>query len=143
MAAKTVAAKTAAANKAALVRAREAREKLDADRRALELRQDEATATALVGLGELAEIDAVREGKVAEVGQALRALMEQDVSAERAAGLLGLDAGEVRRLAKAAPPEPAAAVESTGDGKRPSGTKATVTTLPDQGESEDAARRAG
>ena len=105
-------------------------------------------STALVALGELEQIDAVRDTKVAEVGEAVRALMDQDVSAERAAGLLGLDAGEVRRLSKVAPPEQAATSEDgagdKGSGAKPaSAGKATVTPLPDQGGSEDAARRAG
>lgn len=55
-----MAVKSVAANKAALARAREAREKLDEDRRAQEQRQDMATATALVALEQLAESEAAR-----------------------------------------------------------------------------------
>ena len=144
-----MAAKTVAANKAALTRAREAREKLDADRRAQEQRQDEATATALVELGELEQIHAVRTAKVADVGHAIRGLLAEDVSAERAAGLLGLDAAELRRLSKVAPPEVATSGSGgTASGKQvAAGVKATVTPLPDQdasqGGSEGAARQAG
>ena len=130
-----MAAKTVAANKAALARARERREKLDADVRAEEQRQDEATATALVALGELDEIDAVRNAKVAGVGAAVRALLDEHVSADRAAGLLGLDTKEVRRLSKVSAP-------AADDTSTPAG-KATVTPLPDQCGSVDAARRAG
>lgn len=142
-------ARTVAANKAALVRAREAREKLDADRRAREERQDEATATALVALGELEEVDAVRAAKVADVGQAVRALLGEDVSAERAAGLLGLDGTEVRRLSKVAPPEAGGETSDKTAGRQLAAAvgTATVTPLPDQGGNdggtEDAARRAG
>lgn len=94
--------KTAAATRAALIRAREAREKLDEDRRAKEQRQDMATATALVALEQLAEAEAARDLVLANVGQAVRALMDEDVSAERAAGLLSVELTEVRRLSKVA-----------------------------------------
>lgn len=85
---------------------------------------------------------------LADVGQAVRALMDEDVSAERAAGLLGVDLAEVRRLAKvAAVSEPATAPGDKRSGKPApaggEGSKATVTPLPDQGAGEGAARRAG
>lgn len=101
-----MAVRTVAATKAALAQARERRAKLDEDRRAQEQRQDVATATALVALERLAEVEATRDGVLAEVGDAVRALMDEDVSAERAAGLLGVDVAEVRRLAKVTPVEP-------------------------------------
>lgn len=143
-----MAAKTVAANKAALAKAREAREKLDEDVRVKEQRQDVATATALVALEQLVEIEVCRDGVLAGVGAAVRALMEQDVSAERAAGLLGVDVGEVRRLSKVAPVEvPVASATDKRSGKPAAGdearAKSTVTALPSQGGSEDAARRAG
>lgn len=116
-----MAAKTVAANKAALAKAREAREKLDEDRRLEEQRQDVATAAALVALERLAEVDATRTSLLAEVGAAVGALMDEHVSAERAAGLLGIDVGEVRRLSKASPSvgRPAASAPNERSGTAP------------------------
>lgn len=137
-------ARTAAANKAALTKARERREKLDADVRAQEQRQDVATAAASVALERLAEVEAARDAVVVEVGTAVRALMDEDVSAERAAGLLDIDVAEVRRLSKVVPVEAPGAQTPTSTAKGGSNSgKATVTSLPDQSGSEDAARRAG
>lgn len=132
-------ARTAAANKAALARARERREKLDEAVRAQEQRQDVATAAASVALERLAEVEAARDVVVAEVGTAVRALMEEDVTAERAAGLLDIDVAEVRRLSKVVPVETPAGLTPTSTGK--GGGKAPA--LSDQGGIADAMRRAG
>jgi hypothetical protein len=142
-----MAVRTVAANKAALAQARERREKLDEERRAQEQRQDVATAAALIALERLAEVEATRDGVLAEVGAAVRTLMDEDVSPERAAGLLGLDASDVRRLSKVTSVgTPAPATKDSGKAAPASASSstgtATVTSLPDQSGSEDAARRA-
>lgn len=129
-------ARTAGANKAALTRARERREKLDEAVRAQEQRQDMATAVASVALERLAEVEAARDAVVADVGSAVRALMEEDVTAERAAGLLDIDVAEVRRLSKVVPVEEPAASTWTSTAKV--GGKATVESLPDRSGSETA-----
>lgn len=72
------------------------------------------------------------------MGEALKVLLGEDVSAEKAAALLELDVTEVRRLVKAAP------AEAGGSALRPSApSRATVSVLPDAAGGEGAAREAG
>jgi hypothetical protein len=89
----------------ALAKARERRRELDKARDEQDQRIEEATASALVALEALAEAEQVVEAETGKVGQTLKLLLAQDVSAEKAAKLLELDAGEIRRLVKAASAE--------------------------------------
>ena len=109
-------------------------------------RIEEATALTLVALEGLADAQAAREAATARVGDAVRTLLAEDVTAERAAALLDVDVTEVRRLSKAASAEAPTPARMSGRAERksaPAEPKATVTALPEQDGSEDAARRAG
>ena len=137
-----MASKGGSTNKqAALARARERRRQLDRDRDAQDQRIEEAAAFALVALDARGEAEAAVAAATAELGVAVRKLLEEDVSAERAAALLELDVAEVRRLSKA--PTPAGqARQSAAASSSPAAS--SVTALPSQaGKDENAARRAG
>ncbi len=122
----------------ALAKARERRRALDKARDDQDQRIEEATAAALVALEVRGEADRELEAATGQVGEALKVLLAEDVSAEKAAALLELDVTEVRRLLKAAP------VEAAGsDARPPSASKATVLGLSEAGGGGDAARRAG
>lgn len=95
-----MATKTANPRQAALLLARERRLKLDADRDAKDRRIEEATAAALVALGERAEAERAVEAATAELGKAVRELLAEDASQDKAAELVGITAAEVRRLTK-------------------------------------------
>jgi hypothetical protein len=111
---------------------------LDRERDAQDQRIEEAAALALVALDTRAEAEAAVAAATAELGVAVRKLLEEDVSAERAAALLEVDLTEVRRLSKAPAKEPR-------DSAPPSGksTPASASPPPQAGQDEDAARRAG
>ena len=85
---------------AALATARARRRELDRERDSKDLQVEEATAAALVMLQLRGEAQTGLEVASAALGMSLRALLEQDVSADRAAALLELDLTEVRRLTK-------------------------------------------
>lgn len=122
---------------AALVRARERRRELDRDRDARDERVEEATAEAFVALDARAEGQEAVTAASAQLGTAVRKLLAEDVTAEKAAALLELDMAEVRRLSKATPTAP-------GRRDRVPANEAAVRTLPSSSnEDEDAARRAG
>jgi len=97
-----MATKTANPRQAALLLARERRLKLDADRDAQDRRIEEATAAALLALGERAEAEKAVEAATAELGKAVRELLADDVTPGKAAELVGISGAEVRRLAKPA-----------------------------------------
>lgn len=119
---------------AALARARERRRKLDRERDAQDQRIEEATAGALVALDLRAEAEEAVAAATAELGVAVRKLLEEDVSVERAAALLEIDVVEIRRLSKA--PTPPAAPG------RPASAGGSMASIP-TGDGADAARRAG
>jgi hypothetical protein len=122
---------------AALVRARERRRELDRDRDAQDERIEEATAEAFVALDTRGEAQEAVAAATAQLGIAVRKLLAEDVTAEKAAALLELDMAEVRRLSKETPPTP-------GPRDRARGNEAAVRTMPSSSnEDEDAARRAG
>jgi hypothetical protein len=122
---------------AALVRARERRRELDRDRDAQDERIEEATAEAFVALDTRAEAQEAVAAATAQLGTAVRKLLTEDVTAEKAAALLELDMAEVRRLSKAIP-------TASGRRDRARGSEAAVRTLPSSSNvDEDAARRAG
>jgi peptidoglycan hydrolase CwlO-like protein len=113
----------------ALKKVRERQRELDREdderREARRKRIAEASATALVALGRYEDAVAALDEATAEVGDAVRTLMAEDVDADRAAALLELDAAEVRRFAKAAAEKPAAS-SKTGSGAT---AEATVTPM--------------
>lgn len=137
-----MASKGGSTNKqAALARARERRRQLDRDRDAQDQRIEEATAFALVAIDARTEAEDAVAVATAELAVAVRKLLEQDVTAERAAALLEIDVTEVRRLSKV--PAPVAQTKPAATAK-PLPAVSSVTALPSQvGQVEDAARRAG
>jgi hypothetical protein len=143
-----MATRTVAVNKTALAKARDRRRQLDKDRDAQDERIEEKTAWSLVALEALARAEAARDAAAAAVGDAVRDLLEEDVSPERAAALLELDVAEVRRLSKVTASELSAATggkqSATGRQAAPAAGErgGTVTPIAEQG-SEGAERRAG
>ncbi len=125
---------------AALTRARERRRELDRQRDEADQRIEEAAAVVLVALEDREETEQALEAATGKVAEALRLLMAEDVSAERAAALLELDVAEVRRLAKVAAP---GVVERPKSAERPAGRATALTALPDVVGGEGASRRAG
>jgi vacuolar-type H+-ATPase subunit E/Vma4 len=122
----------------ALAKARERRRALDKARDDQDQRIEEATAAAMVALEVRAAAELALDAATGQVGEALKVLLAEDVSAEKAAALLELDVTEVRRLVKAAP------AEAGGSDARPQvASKATVSVLPEAAGGEGAARRAG
>jgi hypothetical protein len=93
-------ARTVGRQAAALTKARERRRALDAARDEHDRRVEEATAEALVALEARSEAEQALAVATAALGETLRTLLAEDVSAERAAALLELDPAEVRRLTK-------------------------------------------
>ena len=138
---------------AALATARARRRELDRERDSQDLRVEQATAEALVMLQLRGEAQTALEVTSAELGAALRTLLKQDVSAERAAALLELDATEVRRLTKSVVTanDTSAPSPTTPNGSRPgaagagaAGSGAKVSVLPAaEAGNDDGARRAG
>jgi DNA-directed RNA polymerase specialized sigma24 family protein len=109
----------------ALAKARERRRALDKARDEQDQRIDEATAGALVVLEIRADAERALESATRQLGEALKLLLAEDVSTDKAAALLELDATEVRRLVRTVSTD---AVESNARGQ--SGTTATVSVLP-------------
>jgi hypothetical protein len=141
-------ARTVAVNKTALAKARDRRRQLDKDRDAQDERIEERTALSLVALEGLAKAEASRDAAAAAAGDAVRDLLDEDVSPERAAALLELDVAEVRRLSKviatelATPKEGKQSVPQRQPAAAVGERDATVVALAALG-SEGAARRAG
>ena len=138
---------------AALATARARRRELDRERDSQDVRVEQATAQALVMLQQRGEAQTALEVASAALGVALRTLLEQDVSAERAAALLELDVTEVRRLTKPvatdsdkSAPSPTTAHSSTpgaaGAGAAGAGAKVAVLPTAEAG-NDDGARWAG
>ena len=138
---------------AALATARERRRELDRERDAQDLRVEEATAAALVMLQLRGEAQTALEVASAALGTSLRTLLDQDVSADRAAALLELDTTEVRRLTKPVVPDndkpvpsPTTAHSSrpraAGAGAAGSDAKVSAVQVP-EARNDDGARRAG
>jgi hypothetical protein len=86
----------------ALARARERRRALDRGRDEHDQRVEEATASALVALEARAAAEAAWDAAGSRVGNTLRLLIAEDVSVDRAAALVEIDAAEVRRLVRTA-----------------------------------------
>ena len=84
----------------ASAKARERRRELDKARDEQDRRVEQATATALVAIDARKAAELSLRDATKGLADALRRLVSQDVSIERAAALLELDAKEVRRLTK-------------------------------------------
>ena len=92
--------RTVSRQAAALTKARERRRALDAARGEHDRRVEEATAEALVALEARRGAEQGLQAATATLAETLRALLAEDVLAERAAALLEMDTAEVRRLTK-------------------------------------------
>jgi hypothetical protein len=86
----------------ALAKARDRRRALDKARDERDQRIEEATAGAFIALEVRAEAERALESATCQLGKALKLLLAEDVSTDKAAALLELEKTEVRRLAKAA-----------------------------------------
>ena len=86
----------------ALAKARERRRELDKTRDEQDRRVEQATAMALVALDTRKDAERSLREATEGLADALRRLVGQEVSIERAAALLELDATEVRRLTRTA-----------------------------------------
>jgi hypothetical protein len=96
----SVTTRNATKQASAVAKARERRRELDKARDEKDRRVEQATATALVALETRKAAESSLRGATEGLAGALRRLVDQDVSIERAAALLELDATEGRRLAK-------------------------------------------
>jgi DNA-directed RNA polymerase specialized sigma24 family protein len=109
----------------ALAKARERRRSLDKLRDEQDQRIDEATARALVVLEIRADAERTLESATRQLGEALKLLLAEEVSIDKAAALLELDVTEVRRLVRTV------STDAGGqNARRQSGTSATVSALP-------------
>lgn len=86
----------------ALAKARDRRRAVDKARDEQDQRIEEATAEAFVALEVRADAERALESATCQLGKALKLLLAENVSTDKAAALLELEATEVRRLAKAA-----------------------------------------
>jgi hypothetical protein len=86
----------------ALAKARERRRELDKTRDEQDRRVEQATAMALVALDTRRDAERSLLEATEGLADALRRLVGQEVSIERAAALLELDATEVKRLTRSA-----------------------------------------
>ena len=86
----------------ALAKARERRRELDKARDEQDRQVEDATATALLAFDARKAAELALRDATDGLAVALRRLVSQDVSIERAAALLELDATEVRRLTRLA-----------------------------------------
>ena len=89
-----------AVNSRMLAEARQRRRELDARRDEQDLRQEEAAAVVMEALADRDRAQTVLAAATRRVGDAVRALLAQEVTVERAAALLQIDPVEVRRLSK-------------------------------------------
>jgi DNA-directed RNA polymerase specialized sigma24 family protein len=133
-----MATRNASKQAGALARARDRRRALDRARDEQDQRIEEAVAIAIVALEVRSDVERSLESATSKVGEALKLLIAEDVSLDRAAALLELDVSEVRRLVKSAPIH-----GGESDARAHSGAKATVAVLPDAAGRDGAARRVG
>jgi hypothetical protein len=110
----------------ALAKARERRRALDKAREEQDQRIEEATAGVFIALEVRADAERALEAATKKLGEALKLLLAEDVSTDKAAALLELEATEVRRLVRAAPTD---AGESNA--RLQSVALQTVSVLPD------------
>jgi DNA-directed RNA polymerase specialized sigma24 family protein len=84
----------------ALAKARERRRALDKERDDQDKRIEEATAGAFIALEVRADAESALESATRKLGEALKLLLAEDVTIEKAAALLELEATDVRRLVR-------------------------------------------
>jgi hypothetical protein len=122
----------------ALAKARDRRRALDKARDEQDLRIEEATALVLVALEVQADAERALRFATSQAGEALKVLLTEDVSVDKAAALLELELTEVRRLVRAASRDAGAS-----DARRQSGAAAMVSVLPKTSAGDRVARQAG
>jgi DNA-directed RNA polymerase specialized sigma24 family protein len=110
----------------ALAKARARRRALDKARDEQDQRIEEATAGAFIALEVRADAERALESATKKVGEALKLLLAEDLSTDKAAALLELEATEVRRLVRTVSTD---AGESNA--RRQSAAAATVSVHPD------------
>ena len=96
----------------ALTRARERRRELDRQRDEADQRIEEVAAEALMALEVRVDAQRALDAASVELAGAIRTLIDEDVSVERAAALLDLDVTEIRRLVRMRPADVAATTQS-------------------------------
>ena len=96
----------------ALTRARERRRELDRQRDEADRRIEEAAAEALMALEVRVDAQRALDAASVELAGAIRTLIDEDVSVERAAALLDLDVTEIRRLVRMRPADVATTTQS-------------------------------
>jgi DNA-directed RNA polymerase specialized sigma24 family protein len=121
----------------ALAKARERRRALDKARDDQDQRIEETTAGAFIALEVRADAERALESATSLLGKALKLLLAEDVSIDKAGALLELDASEVRRLTRAASLD-----GEDADARRQSAVTATVRVVPDAVD-DRVARQAG
>lgn len=121
----------------ALAKARERRRALDKARDEQDQRIEEATAGAFIALEVRADAERALESATCLLGKALKLLLAEDVSIDKAGALLELEASEVRRLTRAVSLD-----GEDADARRQSVVTALVREVPDT-VGDRAARQAG
>lgn len=121
----------------ALAKARERLRALDKARDEQDERIEEATASVLFALEVRAEAELALESATSQVG-AMKVLLVEDVSPERAAALLELNVSQVRRLVRAAPLDASRSDQPVNHRPQPA-----VSVDSDRADGELSARRAG
>jgi hypothetical protein len=121
----------------ALAKARERRRALDKARDEQDQRIEEATAGAFIALEVRADAERALESATCLLGKALKLLLAEDVSIDKAGALLELDASEVRRLTRAVSLD-----GEDADARSQSVATAPVRVVPDT-VGDHAARQAG
>ncbi len=109
----------------ALAKARERRRALDKARDQQDQRIDEATAGAIVVLEIRADAERALESAMMQLGEALKLLLAEDVSTDKAAALLEMDVTEVRRLVRTVSTD-----VGEPNARRKPGNSTTVSVLP-------------
>jgi DNA-directed RNA polymerase specialized sigma24 family protein len=110
----------------ALAKARERRRALDKARDEQDQRIEEATAGAFIALEVRADAERALESATKKLGEALKLLLAEDLSTDKAAALLELEATEVRRLVRTVSTD-----TGESNARRQSAAAATVSVLPD------------
>jgi DNA-directed RNA polymerase specialized sigma24 family protein len=110
----------------ALAKARARRRALDKARDQQDQRIEEATAAAFIALEVRADAERALESATKRLGEALKLLLAEDLSTDKAAALLELEATEVRRLVRTVSTD---AGESNA--RRQSAASAAASAFPD------------
>lgn len=120
----------------ALAKARARRRALDKARDEQDQRIEEATAGAFIALEVRADAERALESATKKLGEALKLLLAEDLSTDKAAALLELEATEVRRLVRTV------STDAGESNARRQPAAATVSVLP-EAIADRVARQAG